>query len=266
MALNDILAKIKEVEPFATERIEDGPPETARGRAGRKAQSIESLKRFRRDYATELLRTAAFIVVVGNQKDAFVNAALESRCYKADPEEFYSSIVDRIPPSSYLGRESVSNMFDIVGRHLEDKMIELEKVTGYPQLIFRQEYHRTVRSRDEFLSLVKSALVEQIGGEMVGIQAVHTITDEAIKNNHTSKFTPILLPSNDERFALTVAKDLLTVAKDLDRISSRVFVVTAGEVRALVNPDLDVVPVPEVTESNVKKALKTISNKLKNNK
>jgi len=262
MSLDVVLKKIKTLQPLANENLDEGPLDTMRARIGRKNQAVESLKRLRSEYSSDLLNTAAFILVIGDKRDEFTLTATENhKCFNTNPDTFYSDLVDRIPASSYAGKESISNIFDILGRHLEDKMLEFDRINGYPQLIFRNEYGRTIRNREDFLSLVKQALTEQIGGEIVGIQAVHSLVDKAIELEHTSKFTPILLPTGDEKFALTVAKDL-------ERISSKVFVIVAGNAEQgnLKDTELDIVTVGEPTSDGVKKALKTISNQLKSNK
>lgn len=254
MSLAEILKEIKAVTPFAEEDVETGAPETLAGRRGRKNQSIEKLKQLKTAYRNELRSTAAFIIVVGDKRDEFTAVATESyKCFNADPEFFYSDLVDRIPRASYLGKEGLSNLFDILGRHLEDKALELD-IVGYPQLIFRQEYRKNLASREDFLSVVKTAVTEQVGGEVVGLQAVKNLTEVAIQRNNTAKMTPILLPTGDEKFALTIAKDL-------ERISTRVFIVVAGSTTDELKGD--VVLVPETTNENIKKALRTISNSLR---
>lgn len=257
MSLSETLTKIKELQPLANEDVDSGPRETMAGRRGRKAQAIESLKRLRREYANDLRVSSAFILVIGDKRNEFTSIATEShKCFSSDPEAFYSELTDKVPAASYLGRESMSNVFDILGRHLEDKMLQLETVSGYPQLIFNQKYQRTLKNRAEFLKLVKEALVEQVGGEIVGLNAISSLVGEAIKRDHSSKYTPILLPTGDEKFALTVANDL-------GRISSRVYVVLAGEATQKLEDGSVDIAVIDPTNEGVKKALKTISNKLK---
>jgi hypothetical protein len=269
MALSEILSKIKEVKSFADEKVEEAPRETYAGRIGRNARAVESMKELRQAYAVELFRTAAFIVVVGNQRDEFVRTAIESKCFKADPEKFYSDIADRVPQVLYLGKESVANTFDILGRHLEDKMNELNVIREYNQLVFRQEYQRAINSRKDFLDLVKEAVVTQIGGEIAGIHSAVSLADEAIERNHAAKFTPILLPSGDQTFALAIARDLERLRSSTNPRALKplaVFVVTAGETARLVKTGFDPIAVPEVSETNVKKVLKNISSKLKSNR
>lgn len=255
MSLSEILKKIKEVKPFAEENVDEGPVETLAGRRGRKNQSIESLKRLKTLYKDTLRETAVFILVVGDKRDEFTKVATENyKCFSSDPDFFYSDLIDRIPNFSYLGKENIVNIFDILGRHLEDKALELD-IIGYPQLIFRQEYHKHISSRQDLLDLVKQAVTEQVGGEVVGVQAVKNLTDVAIERNNAAQFTPILLPSGDEKF-------VLTVAKDLHRINNKVFIVVAGETSKDFKAHSAMV-VADPTNENIKKTLKTISNHLK---
>lgn len=248
-----MLKKIKELEPFVNEDVESGPVETLNARRGRKNQAIETIKQLEQEYANDLRQTAAFIVVTGDKSQEFARIATENfKCFNSDPNSFYSDLVERVPQSLYLGKENVASLLEIVGRHLEDKMLDFQVVRGYPQLVFKQEYRITVNSKEDFLNLVRQALLEQIGGEIVGIQAVHDLTKEAIKLEHSSKFTPVLLPTTDEKFALTLSKDLA-------RISNKVFVVTAGKTSEASSS----LEVKELSNDSVKKVLKNISNQLK---
>jgi hypothetical protein len=257
MSLNTILEKIKVQQPFADEDVDSGPRATLSARRGRKSRAVEEVKQLKEDYANELRKTTAFVLVIGDQRDEFVSIANDSfKTFSTDPNTFYTDLVDRVPPGLYLGKESLPNMFDVLGRYLEDKMLEFvgQGVRAYNQLIFRQNYSRSITTREEFLAVVRQALVEQVGAEVVGIQAVHSLTNEAIKREYVGKFfAPILLPTNDERFALTVAKDL-------EKITNRIFVVRAGNADLMASEAYDVV-VAEPTKDSVKKALKTISTK-----
>lgn len=259
MSLGTLLEKIKTQQPFADEDVDSGPRETLPARRGRKARATEELKQLREDYANELRRTTAFVVVVGDKRDEFVSVATESyKCFNTDPDTFYADLVNRIPAALYLGKESIPNMFDVLGRYLEDKMLEFvgQGVREYNQLIYREQYARAIKTREDFQSLIKQALLEQVGGEIVGVQAVHTLTSEAIDKSYSGKFfAPILLSTGDEKFALTLARDL-------GKITSRVALVVAGE---SLNKELTTnnVAVTEPTNEAVKKALKTISNQVK---
>jgi hypothetical protein len=256
MNLGEILAELKKVQPLADEDVSGGPLETLRGRQGRKEQAISQLADLRGAYERELRRTAAFILVVGDKREEFVALATESfKCFNTNPETLFIDLVNKISPTLYLGRENMANIFDILGRHLEDKAIELG-IVGYPQLIYTQEYHRHCGTREEFLSLVKQAIVNKVGGELVGIQAAKSLTAEAIAKNNAAKYTPVLLPTGDERFALKIATDL-------DRISTRVFIIAVGNTTDERLNTEDVIRVPEANATSVRKALKTVSDSIK---
>lgn len=255
--LIDILAEIHKVQPFADEKVEDGPYETLNARRGRKAQATETLSRLKSSYFNELLKIAVFIVVTGDKATEFTAAANENGKYlAANPDEFFNSIISRIPPSLYLGKESVSNLFDVVSRHIEDLAPELG-IVGYPQLIFRQEYHQHFDTKEQFQHLIKRAIVNQIGGELVGIQAAKTLTEVAIKRGVAARVVPIILTTTDERFAIQISKDIS------QRVNPNVFLVVSGADSGLAKENFSSVLSAEPTAESVKKIFKTIEKSTK---
>lgn len=253
MTLSELLTEIKLVKPFAEEDVETGPVETLNARRGRKMQAIEKLVQLRRAYTQELRETAAFIVVVGSQRDEFTKLGVENfKCFSTDPETYFTNLVNRVPRTLYLGKESVANVFDTLGRHIEEMAADLG-IVGYSQLLFRQEYSRAIQDEKDFLQLVKHAVTDQIGAEIVGVQAAQSLTKEAIERGNTAKVTPILLSTADEGLAARMIKDFY-------RISTRVFFVKAGETVRTGTYDFTL---PEVTKAEVKKTLSTIGNSLR---
>lgn len=256
MSLSKVLREMNKIRPFAEENVDEGPRETLAGRRGRKNQALSSLARLNKEYTSNLRQTAAFVLVVGDKREEFTKLATESyKCFSADPDFFYTDLARRVPTALYLGKEGMSNIFDVLGRHLEDKANELD-IVGYPQLIFRQEYRRQINTSADFVSLVKQAINEQVGGELVGLQSIKSLTEAAIKKNHNAKVTPILLPTGDEKFALTIARAL-------ERISSKIFVVAAGETSAEMKRLEGVFTFDDSENGSVKEILKTISGKTK---
>jgi len=257
MGLQEIVAQIKELKVYAEENVDSGPMETLAGRRGRKSQAISQLAQLTRKYKQEMLQGAIFIVVTGAQKDAFSAMAVENfNCFASDPEEFYADLTSRIPSSLYLGKESIVNAFDTIGRHLEDKMMELD-VLEYPQVVFRHEYAKTITNREEFQALVKQAVNEQVGAEIAGIQAVNSLLASAIDKNHAGKLTPIILATDDEAFVTALNHDLAR------RLTSRVFVVVAGKATKAVKSIEGAITIKEPTQEVVGQVMNTIKNTLK---
>jgi len=253
MSLAKIVQELDQLKMYAQENVDTGPRETMAGRRGRKSQAIERSKALRRDYRLQLLESAAFIVVTGEKKQEFVSAATESfGCFSANPTEFYEDIVNRIPEQSYKGGESMVNLFDIIGRHLEDKCVELD-LSGYNAVLFKQEYYVSVKSKEDLVSLLMRAVNDQMGAEIVGIQAVTSIVDKAIEAKYAARVTPIILATDDEKLALSLSSCL-------GRLRSKGnFLVVAGKGTKALKVVAGMIPVKDPTTENVEKALVAIS-------
>ena len=251
MSLATILAEIKKLKPFADEDITNGPRETYAGREGRRRNAREQLKLFKEQYIEELRKTALFIVVSGAGKDEFAEVAKnEFGCFTTDPESFYKEIANGMPEELYKGKVSTANLFDIMSRHLEDRASEMQ-ITGYPQLFMKQQYSRAIKGREDFVSLVKQAINEQVGSEIVGIHAIRSLVDSAITLEHNSKVTPIVMPTDDENFALDLSKNL-------GRIGSMVFLVAAGKGAKVVRTKTGAFTLKDVTKESVEGTLTNI--------
>lgn len=261
MSLTKIIEEIKQTLPFAHEDVEAGPVETLKGRRGRKNQAIERLKQLKREYRRSILDTAVFIIVTGDKREAYASIAKNFSCFSVDPDEFYKDLANRIPPTLYQS-ESLINLFEIIGRHLEDKALELD-ISEYSQIIFRQEYREVVKNKEALIELLKKAINQQIGSEIVGIQSVTSILEDAIKLGHGGKITPIILATNNEAFAIKLDEDLL-------RLRPRgVSVVVAGKCSKTLKAQIDSGTssrfslIKEVTGETVEKSLVSISNSIK---
>jgi hypothetical protein len=210
MSLKATLEEIKKVKGHAEENLDNAPPETLNARRGRKANAIESLKRLKRDYKRDMLDSAVFLVAVGSGREDFANiVSTENKWFSANPEVFYTDLANRVPTTLYLGKTGISDIFEVIGRHLEDKMNELDLIE-YNQLIFKAQYAQKINSKEELATLLKRAINNQIGSEIVAIQAVDSLVGEAIERSHGDAITPIVLSTGDEELALELVRDFKT--------------------------------------------------------
>lgn len=256
MSLSKVLEEMKKVRPMAEQDTDSGPVETITARRGQKRNAQEQLKNLRNEYSDMLLRTAAFIVTVGSEAEAFNEAVTsDGSCLSAPAEGFYEDLAARVHPTLYQGKDPGANLFDVVSRHLEDKARELG-ITEYPQLLFKAQYRRMISSQSEFVSLLKQAVTEQVGGEIVGINAVRSLTDKAIKAEHKLPVTPVLLTTKDQEFAVSLLPHL-------KRLTPNVSLVVVGEASESLKATPGAVVVSEVNAKTVKGALKQIKNNLK---
>jgi hypothetical protein len=107
--------------------------------------------------------------VAGSAKDQFAEIAKnEFKCFTADPEGFYKDLADRLPVTLYNQKTPPSNLFDIMGRHLEDKAQEMQ-IVGYPQMVFHSKYQKACNGKEDFKNLIKEAINDQVGSEIAGL-------------------------------------------------------------------------------------------------
>lgn len=251
MSLSKTLEEIKVLKPIADEDISSGPRETYGGREGRKRNAVSRLKDLKEQYINELRLSSVFILVSGSEKENFAQLAKnEFKCFTADPEGFYKDLANRLPPELYAQKTPPSNLFDIMGRHLEDKATEMQ-IVGYPQLIFHSKYQRACNGKEDFVNLIKEAINDQVGSEITGLHVVRSLADEAIAANHGARLTPIVLTTNDEKLALDLKSTL-------GRIGSRAFLVAAGKGAKTVKSTEGAFTVKEATNESVENVLTNI--------
>lgn len=253
MSLATVLEEIQKLKPYAEEDPYAGPPETMNGRVGRRNQAVERLKTLKQEYRKNILESAVFIIVTGEKREAFTTAATgEFGCIEANPNAFYENLADRLLPAFMQRRESVPNLFDILSRHLEDTMTNLG-VIGYNQLIFRQEYQVTVNNKAELTDLIRRAINDQVGAEMVGMQATYDMVDKGIKDGLGAKTVPIILSTGDAKLAIDLNNSL-------NRLKPKgKFLVVAGKGNKDLKAVDGVLNVKDPSPSEVEKTLKAIS-------
>lgn len=250
MSLDTTIKKLKELKPFAEENVEEGPYETLNGRRGRKNNAIEQISNLKRQYLSELLSGAIFIIAVGSKRDDFEKLATSKpfSLFSTDPETFYKDLANRVDRRVY-GAAGQSDIFDILGRHLEDKMLELG-LTQYNQLIFRESYIQPINNVEQLTNLLKTAINEQIGSEIVGIQAVNSIADKAVEIEHKTPTTPIVLNTKDETLALDLIRDL--------QLKRPAYLVVVGEASDKLKAVDGSIVLEEATKTSVKSVLDQI--------
>ncbi len=265
MSLKTVLAEIEKNRPNAEVDVTMGNPDTYRNRLGLKNAATTTLKRLKADYRKELLASSAFIVVTGSGADTFTELASSDTfgCFATDPNDFFKDLTSRITPSLF-GREGAKQLFNIAGNILEDKALELD-INSYSALSFNDKYNSAVNKAEDFVPLIRNAILDQVGSELVGVNAVYSITEKAIDKKHQELVTPVLLTTSDEKFALALQKDLKK-RKESDGtfagLTDKVFFVIAGKASKGLNSTEGAILVKNVSEESVGEALTSIRNKV----
>lgn len=255
MSLNHTLSEISVYKEQAAQNVDMGHPSTFGARLGLKKAAEEKLKQLRLEYRNKLMSSVAFILVSGPNKDSFQELATGPLfgCFSADPEAMFKEMSGKINPTLF-GRESTRNLFNVVSNLLEDKCLELD-IQSYPMVMFNDKYNVPTNTAEEFALVVRNAVVDQVGSEIVGINALQSIVDSAISKNHDAQVTPIVLNVTDEKFALDLNKNLR-------RLTNKVFLVVAGKASKDLSKTEGAILVKNVTEDSVGEALGTIRNKV----
>jgi len=257
MSLSKVLQEINKIRPYINEDITAGPPETYAGREGRRRNARDRYKTLKDEYTTQLRLSATFILVLGSDKGTFQETATkEFKCFSSDPEGFYKDLANRLPEELYANRAPTGNLFEIIARHLEDKANELG-IVEYPMLLMKNDYNRPMKSKEDFVNLLKQAVNEQVGSEIIGLHVINSLSEQAIEIDHQDKLTPIVMTTDDESLAL----DLIGT---LGRIGARSFLVVAGEGADKVRSVQGTFTIKEISSKNVKNVLTNISRLCKN--
>lgn len=260
MSLINIVKQIENYQPQADAEVSLDFPNTYSARLGVKRSAMDAIKRLKDEYRKILLESTAFIVVTGNGRDNFATLASNENfgCFSANSEDFYNDLVDRVSPPtikpSLFGRENVRSLFSIAQNVLRERADALE-IRDYPSLMFSEKYNMGINSKEEFVSLIKRAINDQVGSELVGINAVHSVVSTALDRKHTAPVTPIILNTEDEVLALDLQKTL-------KRLTPKVFLVVAGKAAKTTHSFTGAISVKTVNEDSVTDALNKIKNVL----
>lgn len=249
MSLSTILEEINQQKEIAQQDLNVVNPRALTYKKGQVNSAKQKLENLYVDYKNELLKNAVFILVTGDQSENFTSIAEEKfKCFSADGKAMFKEIVEKISPELYKNKKINSFTFEVIGNILEDKMKTLD-INAYNQLIFDTKYSRVIKDKGEMLDTVTTAVVDIVGSEVVGLDALERITEKAVNKNYKSKIVPILIQSPDENF-------IVSITEGLKRLNPRVIKVLAGKTETDLKAKISL---EEVDEKNVEETLKTIA-------
>lgn len=206
MSLETILEKINKETTTASKNIDELDPRVRTYAAGKIRAAKDRLEGLYIDYKSELLNRAVFILVSGEGSGDFAEIAKEFNCFTLNAETLSKEVVDKVSSQLYINKKINSNTFEVVNNILEDRIKKLD-VVSYPSITFSQKYSRVVKNEQEMVDVVKRAINDTVGGEIVGVDALDRVSKEAIEKNYKSRLVPILLHSNDAGYIGQLAND-----------------------------------------------------------
>ena len=223
-------------------------PQTRRIRQGNIMQAKEQLKDLRLNYRKQLLNSAIFLIVTGDQSQKFAETAEDKySCFSVNAEDFYNELISKVPTVLYENKISSGNLFDHISTALEDKARAMD-IVSYPALIFESKYKKQLKDKKDLLALTKSAINDKVGSEMVAIDAMDKIAEKVMNSDLSGKTVPVVLYTTD-------SSQIEELAKGIKRSLTRnTFIISTGEVdEKTKNVSFD--SVEKVTAKAVEKSL-----------
>lgn len=255
--MSEVLKEIKKeakkmVTPHLPENIHPSMIAAHAQKVKNASRRIEDLKL---SLAAEVYKKGLYILVVGDLAEDY---AKEAEIITGSPFYSLDSVYDRLANSvdsaNYLGRSLSLNTIEMLNSEVANIGNELGFVESLPSLSLRPEWVRTVNSKEEFKNIVVE-MVGILGAELAALLGAKNMTDYVIKEEFDGKKIPIMLYSKNTGSA--------KLKKGLAKLGQGSFLVYAGE-----GSDVDGVDtaIASVNKTNVTKTLKTIKNKIKEEK
>jgi hypothetical protein len=248
--LEQILDEINKQKKIAEIDLAEVSPRAYPYKKGQVDSAKNKLEGLYIDYKNEILNRAVFILVTGDKSKEFANVAKEEySCFSVSGETLAEEIVNDISPQLYQGKTVNASIFDVMDSVLEKKMKALD-VVSYNSLMFNTKYQRVIRNKDEMVTVVRDAVNDIVGGEVVALDALEKTAKEAVNKNYRSKLVPILIYSEDFNLIKTLSRDIV-------KINPRIARIIAGESEV---KDLNTVAeLTDIDSEGVGKALKQIA-------
>jgi len=231
-------------------------PFAQRTKLGQIKRAKEDLKDLYLEYRTELKQRAAFVILTGSKKEEFsALAEKDFGCFFLDADTFYLSILEKVPARLYTNFTASPTLFDHIGARFGDMAQDIE-IIGHAAFLFESKYKKVLKDKNDALELMKRAFNDKIGGEVVGLDAIHRVAARAVNEDFSEKTVPIILQTDDE----LLVKEL---ARDLKRLTPNVFVVSIGTKVGKDIKNISTASIKTVTEESVKQSLLKIKENLR---
>ena len=227
-----------------------------RMRLGNIMQAKEQLRLLGQEYRKALISRATFIVVTGSLASKFAELAeSEFSCFSVNAEDFYTDVTAKVPPVLYQNVASSQNLFEHVSAALEEKAHTLD-ILSYPALVFESKFKKNLKTKEDMLQLVKTAINDRVGAEMVGLDALNKITQKVIDSELSGKTIPVVLVAEDSVIVEEIAKGLKR------SLSRNTFIVSTGSKVEQKIKDISLMSLKTVSSESVEKSLVKIKENL----
>lgn len=249
MSLESIIGNIQEEKKIAEIDLDTVSTAAYPYKKGQVKSAKHKLEGLYIEYKNELLKRAVFILVTGDGAGEFAELAeSEFKCFATDGDALFKEIVEELNPQLYTDKMANGALFDIVSNILENKLKNLD-IVEYNELMYNTKYSRHLKNKEDCIQLVKEAVTEIVGPEIIGLNALEKVTQEAVNVGYKKRSVPIVIFNKDEQF-------VVDISPRLRNLNPRVVRVAAGKLGMDINAK---VIIKNIDTKSVGKALQEIA-------
>jgi hypothetical protein len=247
--LKTILKDYQTQKKIANIDLSDVPPQAYSGRLGKVKRAKENIAALEEDYLGAVRNNCLFILATGEKTDDFAQIAEEEYgCFTLGSDDFYNELISDLSDRLYVNKTLTPAIFDIVGRKIEEMALELG-IQSYPFLAFEQKYKKNTANKKELMEVVRQAINDKIGAEMVGLYSTFVVAKKALDEEFDAKVIPIVLKVEEAQ--------VQELAQSLNRMFGNIFMIDLGiEDESLKNKAFQ--KIDSINKTNIKKTLVSI--------
>lgn len=199
---------------------EDADPRTLTTRIGHQKRAKQNLKDLFLEYRNHVRQNAVFILTSGKQHESFTSIATEEYgCFAVNADEIYERIADEINPRNYINTSASPGLFDMLMSVFNDICDEIG-IMGYPAVLFESKYKRQLKSKEDFVNLIKEAFNDKVGSDLVGLYAVHKVSRLGIDSGYSGTTIPVILYTEDKSLTENLESSLKNVNPNVFKVST----------------------------------------------
>lgn len=210
--LETLVNQIEQKTLLASDDLKNVTASTRHTREGMKRRAQEDLVDLKNEYRNALLQSATVVVVTGPQAGELLTLA-GGHSLTSSSDNFTEELLKQVDSRAYLNRCVDGTYFMALTNALES-VGEQIGVRSFPQLNFKSNYSKIVETLEQAKALTEEVVINEVGGELLGVYAVSKNVDNALLNRHVDKFTPVLLRVDNETSALKVLKDMVNLTRN----------------------------------------------------
>jgi len=198
---------------------EDADGRTLTTRIGHKKRAKQNLEDLFLEYRNHVRDNAVFILNTGKEHGSFTKVATEEfGCFAVNADEVYEFLADQIDSRNYLNKSATPGLFDMLMSVFNNVCNDIG-IIGYPMVLFESKFKRNLKSKEDFVSLIKESFNSKIGSELVGLYAIDKVARKAISEGYSGTTIPVILFTDDKDLVENMNSSLRNINPNVFKVA-----------------------------------------------